>query len=91
MQEIHIMIKWGYPLYEATGSRETEACADHQITVREFIDGQVERYPKLEELLEKNKNGKVAALILRDAVTLTDDECIDHDCTLSFMLPLSGG
>lgn len=91
MAEICVKIEWGYPLYDAVGAKLTEERLPAPATVRELIDLQAAKYPGIESMLEKNPKGNVVALVVRNTQGLADETLLDSDCTLSIIVPLSGG
>ena len=88
---INISIEWGYPLDEAAGAKKTEESLKEACTVRQLIDLQVSRYPKLYDALEHNADGEVGIMVIKGARMLMDRDVIRDSCTLSFMVPLTGG
>ncbi len=88
---IDVCIEWGYPLDEAVGAKKTEENLKEACTVRQLINLQVSKYPKLSDTLEHNADGEVGILVIKKSRMLIDRDVIGDSCTLSFLLPLTGG
>lgn len=86
-----VTVVLGYPFNELIKKDKLELNMKTPIQVKALVDLLIETYPDIARPLERNENGDISVLLLKESKILTINEVIDMNCSVKMLTPLSGG